>query len=102
MSVVFAYAALVYILCCAQVQSFQIHTTMTTRCRISLSSSITDQTDTNTDSNMAAQLKDDLVALAASTNRGVSIYQMQDTPTYPFHFYHIINIMLTNLLVLCF
>ena len=48
---------------------------------------------------MAAQLKDDLIALAASTNRGVSTYQMQDTLTYPFHFYHIITniIMLTNL-----
>ena len=92
---VFVCVAIVYILCCAQVQSFQIHTTMTTRCRISLSSSITDQTDTNTDSNMATQLKDDLIALAASTNRGVSLYQMQDTLTYPFHFYHIT--LLTNI-----
>ena len=92
---VFAYVALVYILCCAQVQSFQIHTTMTTGKRISLSSSIADQTDTNIDSNMVAtQLKDDLIALAASTNRGVSTYQMQDTPAYPFHFYHIIFVIL--------
>jgi len=83
---VFAYAALLAF--SAQVQSFQIYdTTMTTRRRKSLSSSITDQTDTNTDSNMATQLKDDLIALAASTNRGVSTYQMQDTLTYPFHFY---------------
>ena len=78
---VLAYVALVSILCCTQVQSFQIHdTTMTTRRRISLSSSITDQTDTNTDSNMAVQLKDDLIALAASTNRGVSLYQMCKIP----------------------
>ena len=86
---VFVYAALLVSVFSAQVQCFQIHhyTTMTTRHRVSLSSSIADQTDTNTDSNMAAQLKDDLIALAASTNRGVSLHQMQDTLTYPFHFY---------------
>ena len=86
---VFVYVALVSVFS-AQVLSFQIHTTMTTRRRISLLSSVTDQTESNIDSNMADQLKDDLVALAASTNRGVSIYQMQDTLKYPFHFYHII------------
>ena len=72
---VFAYVTFLVYVFSSQVQSFQIHgTTMTTRRRVSLSSSITDQTDTNTDSNMAVQLKDDLIALAASTNRGVSTY----------------------------
>jgi len=97
---VFAYVALLVSVFSVQVQSFQIHTTMTIRSRISLSSSATDQTETNIDS-MADQLKDDLVALAASTNRGVSI-KCKIPQRILFISIISYHIMLTNLIVLCF